>query len=321
VRSGSRRDANRGRELSLEGERRQRGGAVPAVLVIEEDYVGRVAGAPYAPVHDGDGRLMVVRSLSKVLGPDLRIALVAGDPLTISRIEGRQRLGPGWVSHVLQQIAMLLLRDRATGKLLARAERTYTERRDALVSALAERGFQAAGTSGLGVWLPLADEAAAVREPAAPYASGLEGQEQPMGLAERDRDRVATPLAATPARQREDVLGRGRHLALGAIALGVQSGPADGVLEDAAVRVAVLVAPDEERVECRPELAAGLGERVEAAPRVVRIRSPLEHVVVDEPLETIGEDRLRYVEVRLEVAEALHAIEGVADDQQRPALA
>ena len=123
-----------------------------------------MAGAPYVPVHRADGRWAVVRSLSKVLGPDLRIAVVAGDPLTVSRIEGRQRLGPGWVSHVLQQVAALMLGDRATAKLLARAERVYAERRRALVSALAAQGVQAAGDSGLGVWVPLAEEAAAVRE-------------------------------------------------------------------------------------------------------------------------------------------------------------
>ena len=136
----------------------------PDVLVIEDDYVAQVAGAPYVPVHRGDGRWAVVRSLSKVIGPDLRLAVVAGDPLTISRIEGRQRLGPGWVSHILQQVAVLLLQDEATAELLARAERTYAERRGALVSALSARGLQAAGDSGLGVWLPLAEEAAAVRE-------------------------------------------------------------------------------------------------------------------------------------------------------------
>ncbi|MDQ3875265.1 MAG: aminotransferase class I/II-fold pyridoxal phosphate-dependent enzyme, partial [Actinomycetota bacterium] len=116
------------------------------------------------PLHNAAGRWAVVRSLSKVLGPDLRIALVAGDALTIARIEGRQRLGPGWVSHILQQISALLLRDRATARLLARAERTYAARRAALVSALSARGIEAAGDSGLGVWLPLTDEAAAVRE-------------------------------------------------------------------------------------------------------------------------------------------------------------
>jgi DNA-binding transcriptional MocR family regulator len=136
----------------------------PDVLVIEDDYVAGVCGARYVPVHRPDGRWTVVRSLSKVLGPDLRIALVAGDSLTISRLEGRQRLGPGWISYILQQIAALLLKDGATAQLLARAEQTYTERRQALVGALAARGIAAAGQSGLGVWVPLRDEAAAVRE-------------------------------------------------------------------------------------------------------------------------------------------------------------
>jgi DNA-binding transcriptional MocR family regulator len=136
----------------------------PDVLVIEDDYVARIAGAPYVPVHRADGRWAVVRSLSKVLGPDLRLALVAGDPLTISRIEGRHHLSPGWVSHILQQIAASLLEDEETERLLARAERVYAERRRALVEALAARGIEAAGDSGLGVWVPLADEAAAVSE-------------------------------------------------------------------------------------------------------------------------------------------------------------
>jgi DNA-binding transcriptional MocR family regulator len=136
----------------------------PGVLAIEDDYVARIAGAPYVPIHRPEGRWIVVRSLSKVLGPDLRLAVVAGDPLTIARIEGRQRLGPGWVSHLLQQAGALLLEDSATARLLDRAGRVYAERRSALVSALADRGIAASGDSGLGVWVPLADEAAAVRE-------------------------------------------------------------------------------------------------------------------------------------------------------------
>jgi DNA-binding transcriptional MocR family regulator len=132
------------------------------VLVIEDDYVAAVAGAPYVPVHAE--RWLLVRSLSKVVGPDLRIAVAAGDPLTVSRIEGRQRLGPGWVSHVLQQLAAQLLADPETAARLARAETVYAQRRRALVEALARRDVAAAGDTGLGVWVPLADEAAAVRE-------------------------------------------------------------------------------------------------------------------------------------------------------------
>jgi DNA-binding transcriptional MocR family regulator len=134
------------------------------VLVVEDDYAGRLAGAPYVAVHRPDGRWAVVRSLSKVLGPDLRVALVAGDSLTISRIEGRQRLGPGWVSHILQRAAVKLITERKTARLLERAGRLYAERRRALVDALAGHGVEAWGDSGIGVWLPIADEAAAVRE-------------------------------------------------------------------------------------------------------------------------------------------------------------
>jgi DNA-binding transcriptional MocR family regulator len=138
--------------------------AHPDVLVIEDDYVARVAGARYVPLHVPEGRWAVVRSLSKVVGPDVRIAVVSGDAFTISRIEGRQRLGPGWVSHLLQQLAAILLGDAATARLLGRAQRAYAERRDALVKALGERGLEAWGDSGLGVWIPLPDEAAVVRE-------------------------------------------------------------------------------------------------------------------------------------------------------------
>jgi DNA-binding transcriptional MocR family regulator len=154
--------------VSVDGERgaalREVHASHPEALVIEDDYVAQVSGAPYVPVHSVEGRWIVVRSLSKVVGPDLRIAVAAGDARTVSRIEGRQRLGPGWVSHILQQLASILLRDGATAALLERAEAVYAERRRALVAALATRGMEATGDSGLSVWVPLADEAAAVRE-------------------------------------------------------------------------------------------------------------------------------------------------------------
>ncbi|HEY6585347.1 MAG TPA: aminotransferase class I/II-fold pyridoxal phosphate-dependent enzyme [Gaiellaceae bacterium] len=130
------------------------------VLVIEDDYVAAVAGAPYHALHSESRRWAVVRSLSKVLGPDLRIALVTGDPLTISRVEGRQLLGPGWVSHLLQQTAANLLGSAATRRHLSRVRRVYAERRAALVEALAHRSIPARGESGLGVWVPVAEEAA-----------------------------------------------------------------------------------------------------------------------------------------------------------------
>lgn len=151
-------DAQRGRLL------RELLSRHPDVVIVEDDYIAAVAGAPYVPIHNASGRWAVIRSVSKVLGPDLRVAPMAGDRLTVSRVEGRQMLGPGWVSHLLQQTAALLWASTTTRKLLARAERTYAERRAALLDALAGYGITAYGSTGLGVWVPLAEEVATVQQ-------------------------------------------------------------------------------------------------------------------------------------------------------------
>jgi DNA-binding transcriptional MocR family regulator len=132
-------------------------GAHPGALVIEDDYVAAVAGVPYVPLHAASPRWAVIRSLSKVLGPDLRIAPMAGDALTISQVEGRQLLGAGWVSHLLQQTAAELWASQETRALLDRAERSYAQRRAALITALTRRGIIASG-GGLGVWIPLTEQ-------------------------------------------------------------------------------------------------------------------------------------------------------------------
>ena len=136
----------------------------PELLVIEDDHAGAVAGAAYNTlVARSHQRWAVVRSVSKSLGPDLRVALIAADPLTIARIEGRQTLGIRWVSHILQGLVAALLKDRQTGRLLRRAADTYTKRRDALIAELAQQGIEAHGASGLNVWISVPDESGVVR--------------------------------------------------------------------------------------------------------------------------------------------------------------
>ena len=161
----------------------------PQVLVIEDDYIAPIAGVPYAAVHGRSDRWAVVRSVSKVLGPDLRVATLAADPLTVSRVAGRQLLGPGWVSHLLQQIVATMCSDAATRELLARAEHRYATRRAALVAALAERGIAARGRSGLGVWIPVEEEAAIVQ--------ALAERGWAVGVGERFRYRTAPGIRVT----------------------------------------------------------------------------------------------------------------------------
>ena len=96
-----------------------------------------------------------MRSVSKSLGPDLRLAAPRGDPATVGRVEGRQALGSGWVSHLLQDMVVALWSDPRTDGRLARAAVVYEQRREALLSALARHGIRAQGRSGLNVWIPV----------------------------------------------------------------------------------------------------------------------------------------------------------------------
>ncbi len=131
----------------------------PDVLLVEDDHAGLVAGAPFSTLVTAASRhWAVIRSTSKVLHPDLRLALVAGDEVTIARVEGRQALGPRWVSHVLQAIVFRLLADPGFDETTHRAREVYRSRREAMIAALADRGVEAHGRSGLNVWVPVREE-------------------------------------------------------------------------------------------------------------------------------------------------------------------
>jgi DNA-binding transcriptional MocR family regulator len=128
------------------------------VLVIEDDHAGAISGAPARSVAGKSPHWAVVRSVSKSLGPDLRVAVLAGDPTTVARVEARQRVGAGWVSHLLQHAVVKLWTDRGVQAQLRRATTIYGARRTALVQALRERGLPAFGASGLNVWMPVSGE-------------------------------------------------------------------------------------------------------------------------------------------------------------------
>jgi DNA-binding transcriptional MocR family regulator len=134
------------------------------MLLVEDDHAGPVSGAAFATlVVPESERWAVIRSMSKILHPDMRVALVAGDEATISRLEGRQALGPRWVSHLLQALAAETLRDPGFGETCAHAGEVYARRRESLIGALAEHGVQAYGRSGMNVWVSVREEAPVVR--------------------------------------------------------------------------------------------------------------------------------------------------------------
>jgi DNA-binding transcriptional MocR family regulator len=137
----------------------------PAAGVIEDDHAGPVAGVPAfsactpAPGRPGvPARWVTLRSVSKSLGPDLRLAVLAGDEATITRVAGRQALGTGWVSYQLQEMVADLWSDAGAARALEAAARAYASRGAALRGALAAHGIGATGRSGFTSWVPVADE-------------------------------------------------------------------------------------------------------------------------------------------------------------------
>lgn len=134
----------------------------PDLLLIEDDHAAELARVPPYPLAGATPAWAFVRSVSKPYGPDLRLAVLAGDEATIARVAGRARLGAGWVSTVLQRLVLALWRDSGTAALVRQAGASYDRRRDALLRALAARGLPARGRTGINVWLPVPDETSAL---------------------------------------------------------------------------------------------------------------------------------------------------------------
>jgi DNA-binding transcriptional MocR family regulator len=130
----------------------------PDLLLIEDDHAAELAGVPLHCLGAVTTSWAFVRSASKPFGPDLRIAVLAGDEATIARVVGRMRIGTGWVSTVLQRLLLRLWRDETVAAHIAAAGESYDRRRLALRDALSARGLQTHGTTGINLWVRVPDE-------------------------------------------------------------------------------------------------------------------------------------------------------------------
>jgi DNA-binding transcriptional MocR family regulator len=137
----------------------------PGLLVLEDDHAGPIAGAPPVTIcGNHHGPWVHIRSTSKSLGPDLRLAVMSGDEATISAVQQRQLVGMRWVSHILQRIVVKLLERRSTATQMRLALQAYAKRRQGLIELLAARGIRAHGRTGMNVWIPVREEARVVRD-------------------------------------------------------------------------------------------------------------------------------------------------------------
>lgn len=134
----------------------------PDLLLVEDDHAAELATEPPHVIGPVTRWWAFVRSASKPFGPDLRIAVLAGDETSIARVTGRMRIGMGWVSTLSQRLLLELWRDAGVTELVAGAARSYAGRRRALLDLLREQGIPAFGAAGINVWVPVTDETHAV---------------------------------------------------------------------------------------------------------------------------------------------------------------
>lgn len=129
----------------------------PQVLVIVDDHFALLSACRWHPViATQTTHWAVVRSMSKTLGPDLRLAIVASDPVTSAKLRLRLNAGSQWVSHLLQDLACACLSDEEYQRKLVQTQRFYATQQQKLTTALRGYGIDLPVGDGLNLWLPLA---------------------------------------------------------------------------------------------------------------------------------------------------------------------
>lgn len=137
----------------------------PHVLIIEDDHFWQVSNHVYRSIIPvNHPRWALVRSVSKSLGPDLRVGIVGSDKLTASRLASHIRSGAMWVSHLLQRLTFLLITHPDTPAQLAHASQEYARANAELIAALEAVKVSATAADGVNVWINLETKATPVVE-------------------------------------------------------------------------------------------------------------------------------------------------------------
>lgn len=138
----------------------------PNVLIMEDDHFALMANTEHQSVVPPNTiHWAIFRSVSKGLGPDLRMAFVAADKESIKRISTRLAPGMSWVSRVLQSFVYTCLTKKEFLQHLDLAKHNCTKRREGLLNALTEQGLAInTAIDGLNVWLPVGKDCKAAAE-------------------------------------------------------------------------------------------------------------------------------------------------------------
>ncbi|HDS1367965.1 TPA: transcriptional regulator PtsJ [Stenotrophomonas maltophilia] len=136
----------------------------PHVLVIVDDHFSLLAESDYHDVIPPSAhRWALIRSMSKMLGPDMRMAFVASDIQTSRRLRLRLASGTNWVSHLLQDIVLACMTLPEAGARIGQIRENYALCREIVAAALSEQGLTVwPRADGLNLWLPLSESSQAI---------------------------------------------------------------------------------------------------------------------------------------------------------------
>jgi DNA-binding transcriptional MocR family regulator len=151
--------------------------AHPGVLVIEDDhFAGITMARPGSLLADRriEDRVVYIRSFSKSIAPDLRIAVAVARPRLRMLLAEAKSFADGWTSRLAQRTLARALADEELDVLLEAAAAAYAQRRMAAANevhtAFAPLGGGAwSGADGVNIWvhLPSGSESMQVIEQAA----------------------------------------------------------------------------------------------------------------------------------------------------------
>lgn len=136
-------------------------------LLIIDDFWGPLTDK-VSPIIENPQAQIYILSLSKFLGPDLRISIVNGSSQVVAEMQRQQLIGPRWVSHILQDAAASLWKIAITKNLLNIATESYQLRRKQLLNALPQEiALDLLLGDGIHLWIPVLSETAVVQHMAA----------------------------------------------------------------------------------------------------------------------------------------------------------
>jgi GntR family transcriptional regulator/MocR family aminotransferase len=135
----------------------------PKVIALEDDQVAEVASTrPGSLLNDSRiaDRVVYIRSFSKSIAPDLRIAVVAARTRLLARIVDAKTFADGWTSRLLQRVLSGVLADTELESLLEQARLAYRERRQQAAEAVNKilipaGGGTWCGPDGVNIWIHL----------------------------------------------------------------------------------------------------------------------------------------------------------------------